>query len=69
MADYNFPVYATQGGGLVREVKGSYIFVEPPPDFPGLTVGSEMHKEWGLIPANELARKQEEDREFEDDFR
>ena len=56
--NYNFAVFGTQGGGLVREVKGTFIFVEPPSDFPEFTVGSEMPEEWGIIAANELARKE-----------
>lgn len=61
MADYHFPVFGTQGGGLAREVNGSYIFVEPPPDFPNMTVGSEVPEEWGLVPANQAARDLELD--------
>lgn len=59
--EYNFPVYGTQGGGLVREVGEKFIFVEAPPDFQNLTVGSEMPDEWGTVPANELARQHEDD--------
>lgn len=53
---YNFPVWGTQGGGLVREVGEVYIFVEKP-DCPGLDVGDTMPKEWGVIPANETAQR------------
>jgi len=61
--DYNFPVYYTQGGGLVREVEVAdecyeYVFVEAPPSEFGLVVGDFMPKEWDIIPANEPARKQ-----------
>lgn len=57
---FPFQVWATQGGGLVRwedgpGTDGCYIFVEAP-DCPGLTVGDEMPPEWGLIPANKMAR-------------
>ncbi|PIQ67349.1 hypothetical protein COY25_01345 [Candidatus Uhrbacteria bacterium CG_4_10_14_0_2_um_filter_41_7] len=52
---YNYPVWGTQGGGLVREVNGTYIFVEKP-DCPGLDVGDEMPEMWGIIPANQQAR-------------
>ena len=53
---YNFPVWGTQGGGLVREVGSNrYIFVEKP-DCPGLDVGDYMPEEWGIAPANQTAR-------------
>lgn len=55
---YRFPIWGTQGGGLVREVNGAYVFVEPPPDFPNLTVGAIMPSEWGIAPANDLARRE-----------
>lgn len=56
---YNFPVFATQGGGLVREVGKNpykYVFVEKP-DCPGLEVGDYMPEQWDLIPANQHARE------------
>ncbi len=56
---FNYPVYGTQGGGLVRDVNGTCIFVEKP-DCPGLDVGDEMPKEWGIVPANDLARDEME---------
>lgn len=52
---YNFPVWGTQGGGLVREVGGKHFFVEAPPEFPELGVGDEMPEGWDTIPANDLA--------------
>lgn len=56
---YNFPVFATQGGGLVREIDTKegcqYIFVEASPDFPELPVGSFMPEQWGVHPANQRA--------------
>ena len=52
---FNFPVWGTQGGGLVREVGNTYFFVTKP-DCPGLDVGDDMPEEWGVVPANELAR-------------
>lgn len=55
--DYRFAVWYTQGGGMVREINGTFIFVEKP-DCPGLKVGDEMPKDWGVIPANNLARNQ-----------
>ena len=57
---YNYPVWGTQGGGLVREVNGTYIFVEKP-GCPGLDVGDEMPEEWGLIPTNQRAHQQMDD--------
>ena len=54
LKDYKFAVYGTQGGGLVREVGGTFIFVTKP-DCPGLDVGDEMPKEWGITAANQLA--------------
>lgn len=58
--EYNFAVWGTQGGGLVRWVNGAYIFVEKP-DCLGLDVGNEMPEEWGVIPANEHARQAMDD--------
>lgn len=53
-AEFNFPVWATQGGGLARECGGKYFFVTDP-GFPGLGIGDEVPEEWGLAPANEKA--------------
>jgi len=50
----NYPIWGTQGGGVVREVDGVYIFIETP-DCPGLEVGDNMPAEWGIIPANDFA--------------
>ncbi len=55
--EYKYPVWGTQGGGLVREVNGTYIFVEKP-DCPELDVGDEMPEEWGIVPANHFARRE-----------
>lgn len=57
---YKFPVWGTQGGGLVREANGMYVFVEAPTDFPELGVGDELPEQWSLAPANELARAEME---------
>ena len=57
--NYSFPVWGTQGGGLVREVGGKFIFVEAPPESMGLTVGDEMPEQWDRIPANNLAREED----------
>ena len=68
---YNFPVFGTQGGGLVRELKTQngyeYIFVEPPPEGMGLDVGDFMPKEWGIIPANQQAREAIQEEQLSDD--
>ena len=60
---YNYPVWGTQGGGLVREVNGTFIFVEKP-NVAGLDVGDEMPEKWDTIPANELARQQMDKESF-----
>jgi hypothetical protein len=60
MRNYEYPVYATQGGGLVREISGQYFFIEKP-DCPGLDIGDEMPKDWGIVPANHQARREERD--------
>ena len=53
---YNYPVFGTQGGGLVREVSPCiYVFVEKP-RHSSLDVGDTMPKEWDIIPANQAAR-------------
>ena len=64
MSNYDFPVFGTQGGGLVREVNGKYIFVEKP-QCPGLDVGDEMPDEWGIAPANLAASQEMEDELFQ----
>lgn len=64
--EYQYPVFATQGGGLVREVNGKFIFVTDP-DCPGLHIGDEMPVEWDYQPANQLARSQIEREEFSQD--
>lgn len=53
--EYDFAVWGTQGGGVVRWINGAYVFVEAPADFPELTVGSEMPAEWGVVAANDVA--------------
>ncbi len=61
---FKYPVWATQGGGLVREISEKYYFVEKP-DCPGLDVGDEMPAEWDMIPANDLARGEVEQPELD----
>lgn len=60
---YNFPVYGTQGGGLVREVNGVYIFVEKPIYYSHLDIGDTMSEGWSIAPANEQARQEVLDHE------
>ena len=60
---YKYQVWGTQGGGLVREINGIYIFVKKP-DCPGLDIGDEMPREWDTAPANNHARAQMEEDEF-----
>ena len=55
--EYDYPVWATQGGGLARSVGDTYIFIEKP-DCPGLDVGDNVPKEWGVMPVNALAKKE-----------
>lgn len=63
---YNFPVYATQGGGLVRYIGNTAIFVEAPNcQELGLKVGDTMPTEWGIIPANDLARRENADANYD----
>lgn len=64
---YRFPVWGTQGGGLVREVGGKYIFVEKP-NCPGLDVGDELPEMWDLIPANSMAREADAKEEMGEEF-
>ncbi len=65
---YNFPVFATQGGGLVRKIKTvdgyKYIFVEAPPQGMGLGVGDFMPEMWDIIPANQQAREAINEEQF-----
>jgi hypothetical protein len=55
---YDFPVYATQGGGLARRSGDTYIFEESPPPEMGLGVGDVVPREWDLIPANSAAEEE-----------
>ena len=65
---FNFPVYATQGGGLARRVGEVYVFVTDS-DCPGLGIGEIVPQEWDLIPANGQAQTEMSERDFnEDDF-
>ena len=58
--NYDFPVYRTQGGGLVKEVDGKLVWVETPTSsaFARMKIGDEMPEEWDIAPGNELARKE-----------
>ncbi len=60
--DRNYPVYGTQGGGLVRELRHAnvffYIFIEAPQDASlGIKVGDDMPEGWDYQPVNEAARR------------
>ncbi|MEK7602406.1 MAG: hypothetical protein AAB472_02880 [Patescibacteria group bacterium] len=59
---YDFAVWGTQGGGLVRWNAESrrYVFVTTP-NCPGLNVGDEMPEEWDVIAANREARRASEE--------
>lgn len=46
---YNFQVYATQGGGLAREIEGVFVFVEVP-KWGNWTVGDVVPEEWDIVP-------------------
>ncbi len=56
-AAFLFPVWGTQGGGLVREIgkSGVYQFVEAPDASMSLRVGDTMPAEWSIAPANTAA--------------
>ena len=60
--EYDFPVWGTQGGGLVLEEYDGFYFIEAP-DCPGLGVGDAMPEEWDIIPSNKLARDVESEAE------
>ena len=63
--EYNFPVFGTQGGGLVREVgRNQYIFVEAPPAGMGLGIGDHMPEQWGIIAANDAAFRMIDEEQF-----
>jgi hypothetical protein len=50
-----YAVFTTQGGGRVREFGGQFFFITKP-SCPGFSVGDAMPPEWGIAPANRLAR-------------
>lgn len=61
---YDFPVYGTQGGGLVRETApGNFVFIEEPTG-SGLKIGDKMPAEWGIAPANSKARQQMDEEQY-----
>lgn len=47
MKQYDFPVYGTQGGGLVKFNVKCFTFVEKP-YYPGFEVGDVMPDDWGI---------------------
>jgi hypothetical protein len=52
---YNFPVFATQGGGLAQKLGKSFVFVEAP-DCPGLSVGDLVPEEWEIAATDDQSR-------------
>lgn len=58
-----YPVYATQGGGLVRPVDDTFVFITSS-NVPGLEVGDIMPTEWGIIPANKWAMEEINEQSF-----
>ena len=62
-ATFPFPVWRTQGGGLVSDEHkgGVYRFVEAPELGMNLKVGDPMPAEWGIAPANTAAMVAMED--------
>lgn len=58
--EYTYPVYSTQGGGLVRFVGNHAVFIVAPP-WGSLGIGDYMPEEWDVIPDNDLARQGEDD--------
>jgi hypothetical protein len=58
--EYDFPVYATQGGGVARKSGKLFIFVEAP-NCPGLDVGDAVPEEWDIVPINDAAKHEGED--------
>lgn len=58
MAERNYPVFATQGGGLARSGPGdSFIFIETP-KWGNYQVGDLVPEEWSLVPINKAAREE-----------
>ncbi len=51
---FDYAVWGTQGGGLVRQVGNSFIFVTAP-NCPGLKAGDTMPEDWGIAAANQAA--------------
>ncbi|MBY0473051.1 hypothetical protein K2Q00_02060 [Patescibacteria group bacterium] len=60
-AEYPYPVWGTDQGGVVRRRKpdGIYIFVKAP-GHSGLAFGDTLPDGWNIAPANEAARRFDE---------
>ena len=59
---YDYPVWGTQGGGLVKKTRsGVFVFIEAPTNVANVSVGDEMPRSWGTFPANTSARNYDRD--------
>jgi hypothetical protein len=56
--EYDYSIWGTQGGGIVRYVDGKYVFIKKPDDCMGFDVGDTMPEEWGIVPANSKAEEE-----------
>ena len=65
MNKYDYPVYATEGGGLARYQNGLLVWLEPPMAFPEMQVGGLVPEIWGWAPANKAAVEYEARKEME----
>ena len=65
--EFDFPVYGTQGGGLARMLDGAFVWVKTPQvsAFNYMKEGDQIPEEWDLIPANEAARFEVDQREID----
>ena len=52
----NYPVWRTQGNGLVRSTGGRVVFIKPP-NCLAFKSGDVMPADWKPAPANEKARE------------
>jgi len=51
------PLFATQGGGTARMVRGDLVWVQPPGWMADAEPGDGVPREWDFMPANEAARR------------
>lgn len=52
---FDCPVFATQGGGLVKFNGDFYEFVEVSPNFPEIKNGDALPKEWSIVLATKYS--------------